>query len=276
MSLKLLSRIKQIFVNRCIAIKRLCSSFTFLRVFLPLEIKWYLHRFCSFFGLATAPFVCSIDTSNFEGFKIRKKLNLTMLPGSLGILEDMILTPEYNVPLSTKKPIIIDCGANVGIFSILAWCYHGIESKVFSFEPVTENYRILALNVRDNRANCVPIKKGVYDQKKDADIFLHGNATHTFNEKSSRTERIHLTTIDHVVKEMKLKRIDILKLDIEGAELKALKGAKKSLGITKFVVVEANGKELKEISDFLLKNGFQLYASPKEFMHQYIRVTLLR
>src|SRR3989304_10457192 len=60
---------------------------------------------------------------------------------------------------SKEKQNIIDCGAHIGIFTMLA-SYYFPEHKIHAFEPNTESFNLLKINTK-NRKNVVVIQKGV-------------------------------------------------------------------------------------------------------------------
>lgn len=125
--------------------------------------------------------------------------------------------------LNQKNPVIIDIGANVGFFTLFSLLKFKAP-KVFSFEPIEKNFVRLQQNVGpDNRAVTL-INKAVSDIEGEIKIMLDTSAefttsatifSHT-NEKD--TVVLQSTTLPKIVKEHKLKKIDLLKLDCEGAE----------------------------------------------------------
>ncbi len=119
--------------------------------------------------------------------------------------------------------IALDCGANSGdglncdYFAIKA----GAVGRVYAFEPIPRICNELLEDVKAFK-NIIPVNKGVSDKKGIAHFEDVGGASRS-SEKG--TIRVELTTIDGFVKENGIEKIDFIKMDIEGAELDALKGA---------------------------------------------------
>ena len=130
--------------------------------------------------------------------------------------------------------IVLDCGANVGVYT-----RHALEAGarlVVAIEPAPENLHCLNRNFADEiRAGRVIVyPKGVWD--KDDTLTLR-----TFEDQSGGDSvalkfpgsrpgpTVPLTTIDKLVEELRLERVDFIKMDIEGAERHALAGAKRTV-----------------------------------------------
>jgi FkbM family methyltransferase len=125
--------------------------------------------------------------------------------------------------------VAIDCGANVGVWTRKA-LDHGAK-LVVGFEPAPENIESYKRNFQAEIAagRVVLIPKGVWDKE---DVLLlkrdpHNSAADSFVMLSDGSPGVQapLTTVDRVVAELKLERVDIIKMDVEGAESRALAGA---------------------------------------------------
>ncbi len=134
--------------------------------------------------------------------------------------------------------IVIDAGANIGGFTIQAAKKAGSKGKVIAFEPNKQNMKILKMNCDVNKLNNVIfIEKGLWSKKDTLEFFeshrpgehslIHTDEQHEkFNTSSTKIE---VDTIDNILNELKLDKVNFLKMDIEGAEYEALKGAENSL-----------------------------------------------
>ena len=128
---------------------------------------------------------------------------------------------------------MLDCGANVGDWTRLA-LDHGAK-LVVGFEPGPETSKPTGAisRTRSPRGRVVVVAKGVWD--KDDILLLkrdpHNSAADSFVMLSDGTPGVKasLTTIDRAVAELKLERVDYIKMDIEGAEARALAGARDTI-----------------------------------------------
>lgn len=130
--------------------------------------------------------------------------------------------------------VVLDCGANVGVFTRKALQLGA--AKVIAIEPAPENLECLRRNFKDEIADgrVVIYPKGVWNKDDElelnidpknsaADSFvIHQDGTH------SRV-KVPLTTIDKMVAELNLPKVNFIKMDIEGAEPNAIEGATETI-----------------------------------------------
>lgn len=133
-----------------------------------------------------------------------------------------------------KGDIVLDCGANVGVFTRFA--LDAGAAKVVAVEPAPDNVECLRRNFPQEIAagRVVLVPKGVWNRAGELELKIEeGNeAAATFVmdlKKVDRTVRVPLIPIDALVQELGLPRVDFIKMDIEGAEVRALEGARNTL-----------------------------------------------
>ena len=154
-----------------------------------------------------------------------------VLPFNLAEQErDVYGTGEHSVH---PGDIVLDCGANVGVWTRKA-LDHGAK-LVVGFEPAPENIESYRRNFQAEIAagRVILIPKGVWDKE---DILLlkrdpHNSAADSFVMLSDGTPGVQapLTSIDRALSELKIERVDMIKMDIEGAEKRALAGARETI-----------------------------------------------
>jgi FkbM family methyltransferase len=129
--------------------------------------------------------------------------------------------------------IVLDAGANVGVFTRKALWAGAL--KVVAIEPAPENLECLRRNfaVEIETGRVVIYPKGVWD--KDDVLKLSVDPTSSARDSFVRSVEnaqfidAPLTTIDKLVTELRLPRVDFIKMDIEGAERKALVGGRETI-----------------------------------------------
>lgn len=143
-----------------------------------------------------------------------------------------------------KKPIIIDVGAHIGFFSRTAARFFP-QAIIYACEPVNVTFKLLKKNCK--KINSIkPFKVGFADKKSKSKILFVKNKlaySSLFAERflwtnNPNTEEVEIDTLDNFQREQKIERVDILKIDTEGAEEKILKGAHKTLSKTRYLIIE--------------------------------------
>ncbi len=143
---------------------------------------------------------------------------------------EQVVQKVYDYPSAKVIPgdIVIDCGAHIGGFTRTA--LRAGARTVIAVEPEIANIRAFRRNFAEElkSGKVVLIEKGVWD--KNGSLSLHLSQTgdsHSVNipQNGGKEEKIEVITIDSIIQQLKLPRVDFIKMDIEGAEQNALKGA---------------------------------------------------
>ena len=177
---------------------------------------------------------------------------------------------------------ILDIGANIGVYSI--GFAKNDNTNVFSFEPYYKTYDLLYKNIIDNNFNNIEhFNYGLYDRDvelnlgspkhkskymsffKYFDRYSLGSKTIYTNEEFNESDKKSSFFIgDNLDVINKLKSIDIIKIDVEGAEYAVMKGLKKILEKHKPILcIESNSgykndnNDIDKIILFLLSLGFK-------------------
>ncbi|MBL0310279.1 MAG: FkbM family methyltransferase [Bacteroidetes bacterium] len=174
---------------------------------------------------------------------------------------------------------LYDVGANMGEFTMYAAHLIGSKGRVVSFEPMKETYQLLEENISLNQYQdrISPFNIALSDKKGEADLFAasevnavgsHEDGLHTLfgtQERSSFLHKIQLEKMDELLESNHLPTPDVIKIDVEGSELFALKGATKILEQFHPKIImefskencEAAGYTQNDLLDFLSKFGYQ-------------------
>ena len=126
---------------------------------------------------------------------------------------------------------VMDLGANLGIFAARAATLVGPTGKVIAVEPHPDNFRRLEGNALRNQLtqlDCVQAAAG--DREGTVELFVHERGiNHSLVRGSGRSLSVPMKTVDAIVRERGLTRLDLLKIDIEGVVPAALRGAAESI-----------------------------------------------
>lgn len=123
--------------------------------------------------------------------------------------------------------IVIDVGAFPGDYALFAAKKVGQTGHVYALEPDPENRRILERNIRKSKlSNLTVIPKGLWKEQTALYMNSEGLASHI---QDGGYQAIEVISLDELTEELSLDKLDVLKMDIEGAELQALAGARKTL-----------------------------------------------
>ncbi len=171
--------------------------------------------------------------------------------------------------------IVVDLGANIGYFTCLLAKIVGEDGKVFAFEPDPRNLKLLRRNIQENDYNNVIIAdKAVSDVNGSCTLYSSQKkfgANRIFESKKNQTQDfipIKSETIcldDYFEKQNLLKKIDFIKIDIEGSEFRAFNGMKKILELNNNLkifteiapsLLEDAGSSGKQVLDFLQEHKF--------------------
>ncbi|MDZ8052242.1 MAG: FkbM family methyltransferase [Aulosira sp. ZfuVER01] len=143
----------------------------------------------------------------------------------------------------------IDCGANIGYFSIEAGKLVGEAGKVISIEANPITFSLLERNLKLNQLG-IPIHCALTSQRGEVDLFMpvEGGDVYSSLRKgklvsggSIESFKVLGQTLDDIVHEQCLPKVDLVKIDIEGAELDVLNSATNVLSTFRPVIITEYG-----------------------------------
>jgi FkbM family methyltransferase len=158
--------------------------------------------------------------------------------------------------------VVYDLGANVGYYTLLAAMLAGAQGKVFAFEPLPRNLEYLRRHLALNRIeNAVVIDAAVADQSGTV-RFEAAASTSKGRIGAQGGLEVRAIALDDWIEQGKIPPPAVLKIDIEGAELQALQGARKLLAHlhpTIFLSTHS-GKVHKDCLAFLETLGYRVVS----------------
>lgn len=128
--------------------------------------------------------------------------------------------------------VVFDIGANVGFYTLLASVLVGAAGRVFAFEPLPRNLTYLRRHLRlNNVQNVTVIEAAVLDHAGVASIAEGppGSVGSMAHIAPGGNQQVRAVTVDELVATGQAPRPDYIKIDIEGAEGRALAGARSTL-----------------------------------------------
>ena len=181
----------------------------------------------------------------------------------------MVLEDELNKHLNFKNGFYIECGANDGIFQTNTL---KLESKGWSgilIEASTQAYDkcIKNRNLEKNLIlNCALVSNDYNNDSIHGDFDGHpmgsvdGNRLHRNPFLS-----INARTIDSILKENNISKVDLFIIDVEGYELNVLKGIDFNYCSPTYFCIEVYTNDKEKIDNFLFYNGYELITNLTNF-----------
>jgi FkbM family methyltransferase len=181
------------------------------------------------------------------------------------------------VNLISRGHTVVEVGANIGNYTRLFARLVGNKGHVHAFEPVRDNFSRLTSQLSDS-TNVSLNQMGVGNTEGEQEILIPSNdaqqssfAAHTIGSWATtdqiRRELVRVVSIDSYLRRNDVDRVNFMKIDVEGSELKVLEGAKECLsGYRPVIHLEINSDWLKdfmtspgEIISFLMKHGYRFF-----------------
>jgi FkbM family methyltransferase len=155
-------------------------------------------------------------------------------PGrAIGMIEPEV--QEALRDLIRPRDTFYDVGANIGFFTLLGARLVGPDGRVVAIEPQPEALAGLRHNVRINRfGNVTVVEAAIADSPGESEFHISHEGILEWGalgpgDDNVPTIRVRVTSLDHLVLEERLTPPSVLKLDIEGAEVRALRGMEETM-----------------------------------------------
>ena len=166
--------------------------------------------------------------------------------------------------------IIIDGGANIGKYSLTLKTYCA-DCTIYAFEPVKDTFEELQVNTQAHTA-IIAVNQGLYSEKISKHINLFPSHTHSslypihgLSDQPIGTTEIELISGDKFAEDHNIEHIDLVKLDLEGAEYEAIVGFQKMLANGQIRMVQFEYGYINITTKRLLLDFYQLFQT-----HGYI------
>jgi FkbM family methyltransferase len=189
---------------------------------------------------------------------------------------------EFRITSLIKKILrtgdtFIDIGANIGWYTLLGAKLVGKTGQVITFEPAHHIYKHLKRNIDINSFKNIFLEKIAISDREDT-VLLHTISNEniglgsiiqspTVLKQSLKTETVKTARLENYLKEKSIEKIRLIKIDVEGAEMKVLEGTREILKnkLCDYLIVEVSDERLRstnsssnELFALLRDNGYKL------------------
>lgn len=178
------------------------------------------------------------------------------------VIKDTIIDDDYQIS-AIRQPIktIIDVGAGLGDFTLMV-AKKFPQAKIFAFEPNPDQFKLLKENIKLNNIKNVKSYQTAVGTKKSYLLHLFSFNIHSSTvktNKSKKTIKVKGLKLDNFIKD----KVDLLKIDCEGAEIDILKSiTKNKMGLIKKIIIEYHNNiiqnEDKKILTILSKWSYKI------------------
>lgn len=181
--------------------------------------------------------------------------------------------------------VVVDAGASGS--GIATMCFSklvGESGKVIALEPDASSFKSLEQNLELNKVkNVIALNKGLW-KKEETLLFNSGlsrssSVSFAAGGSGAKVVQIACVDLDQLVKELKLPRVDFVKMDIEGAEVEALEGMKHilSTAATSFAIASYHVRDGQQtclwLEESFRKLGYQVHTAHPIHLTTYARKT---
>ncbi len=149
---------------------------------------------------------------------IRYPVHIRVRTSDLSVYNEILLQQEYAFDLPSLPKTIVDAGANIGMASLF-YAHKYPAARIIAVEAEASNYALLVKNVA-NYPNIFPIHAALWNRDGEIGIGQPGSAFGKwgFVTREGGAVRVRAVTMQTLMAEMNIDSIDLLKVDIEGAE----------------------------------------------------------
>ena len=202
-------------------------------------------------------FIAGLNITGYDEDYILERIEKT------GKFYEQSLLDEWT-PLLGNPKVILDIGANLGNHTMY-WATHLDVNKIYSFEPLPENYENLKKNIKNNKFSCVdivPFAVGDHCGKvkiKSFDSKNYGATSFEYTSDESYEDDIRVVTLDSVKEMLGIQEVSFVKIDTEGFEMSVLKGMKGIIEKDKPALwIEVSEETVCEVINYLDVYDYQL------------------
>jgi len=188
-----------------------------------------------------------IGSKNLREIKIpdlKHPFHLRIQSSDVPTFKQVFIDKEYEFQIKNQPKVIIDAGANIGLASIY-FANKYPNSKIIAIEPEKNNFLLLKKNT-ELYPNIIPLQAALWDKNEEIELVDPGLGEWGFMTENKSVDaklgahchKVAAVTVDKIIKEYKLDKVDILKIDIEGAEKEVFNDTSAWLDNTNSIIIE--------------------------------------
>lgn len=182
---------------------------------------------------------------------IRNPLHLRVRSTDVSVYAGILLQEEYAFDLPFSPKAIVDAGANIGMASIY-FAHRYPEAKIVAVEAEASNFEMLSRNVRPYPA-IVPLHAALWSRDgeisvSDPDPASGASGNDAFVTHEGSGVKVRAITMRTLMEEMDIQAVDLVKIDIEGAEKEVFEAAEWIHGV-RFLMIELHDRLRPGCSD---------------------------
>ncbi len=184
-------------------------------------------------------------------------------PSHFSAFYQVVLMDSYGALRLAPGEVVLDAGANIGVFTVLSARSVGPEGFVVAVEPHTANATRLMENCRlNNLTNVAIVQQALWSTSRNRLTFKGEGCVGKLvpPKEDTKTGRKTVETIsaDDLLDRFGLSKIDKVKMDVEGAELEVLEASHDLFAATDMVLEIHSEESVQRIVELLSSRGFSL------------------
>jgi FkbM family methyltransferase len=202
-----------------------------------------------------------VETFRYHGLELRHEdIHYQFL------LEVYVLN-VYRANLLKRNDVVLDAGAGIGEFTVLASKKIGLGGRIIAIEPDSHDYELLKLNIKKNNcANVIPMNIGLGgstgERRAPMEIF-------------GRSYSFRVDTLENILEKAELrKRINFIKMDIEGFETEVLSQSIDIIKNADTIAIELHSTK-EEVDRILSKYNFHFIPISKRIIYYQLFKNLI-
>lgn len=188
---------------------------------------------------------------------------LRLKTSDLNTYDKVFLEDDYAFNLKFAPKVIVDAGANIGFASIY-FARRYPDARIYAVEPERSNFELLQRNVQPYR-NITPLRGALWNEDTTIDLVDPGFGHWAFQvspnaRREQVVEKVPAFRVSTLLREHRIESIDLLKVDIEGAEKELFSNAGEWIDKVRSVVIELHDRVKPGCSEsfFSATAGFPL------------------